>query len=102
MRSLRWVLLAALVFAAAAVLGTYNSHRRAARAERRKAPPPVALDTKTAAIDWGWGQTGNNAQPQVEMRAKNMVQSVDGNTAKLSDVELRIYEKNGEHYDRVT
>ena len=80
MRSLRWLLLVALVLVAAAVLGTYNSQRRAQRSSRRPTPPPIGLDTKTAAVDWEWGQSGNG-QPQVHITAKSMTQSADNDTA---------------------
>lgn len=100
MRSLRWLLLVALVLVAAAVLGTYNSQRRQQRSSRRSAPPPIGLNTKTAAWEWEWGQSGNG-QPQVHITARNMTQSKEGDTAELTDIELRIYMKDGEHYDRI-
>src|SRR5947199_5746148 len=100
MRSLRWLLLVAIVLVAAAVLGTYRSQRRAQRAQRRAVPPSIGLDTKTAAVDWEWGQSGNG-QPQVHITAKSMKQSADGNKAELEQIELRIYEKDGKHYSRV-
>jgi lipopolysaccharide export system protein LptA len=100
MRSLRWLLLAALVLVAAAVLGTYNSQRRQQRSSRRGAPPAIGLNTKTEAVEWEWGQSGNG-QPQVHISAKNMSQSKDGDKAELKDIELRIYTKDGQHFDRI-
>ncbi len=100
MRSLKWLLLVAMVFVAAAVLGTYRSQRRIEYSRRRPAPPSIGVDTKTAAVDWEWGQSGNG-QPQVHISASNMTQAKDGNTAELKDIELRIYQKDGRHYDRV-
>ena len=100
MRSLRWLLLAAMVLVAAAVLGTYRSQRRSQLSNRRKLPTPVGLDTKTAAVDWEWGQSSNGL-PQVHISARNMTQAKDGDTAELQDIELRIYQKDGQHYDRV-
>jgi lipopolysaccharide export system protein LptA len=100
MRSLRWLLLVALVLVAAAVLGTYRSQRRDARAHRPAVPPSVPLDTKTAATDWEWGQSGNG-QPLVKLFAKNFKQSADGNTAELEQIELRIFQKDGLHYNRI-
>lgn len=100
MRSLRWLLPAALVLVAAAILGTYRSQRRTQREQRRPVPPALALDTKTSASDWEWGQSGNG-QPKVKLFAKNFRQSADGNTAELVDIELRIYRQDGLSYDRV-
>jgi lipopolysaccharide export system protein LptA len=99
MRSLRWLLLAALVLVAAAVLGTYNSQRRQQRSNRRGAPPPIGLNTKTEALDWEWEQGGNGQK--VHISAKSMTQSKDGDKAELKDIELRIYTKDGQHFDRV-
>ncbi|HWE49751.1 MAG TPA: LPS export ABC transporter periplasmic protein LptC [Bryobacteraceae bacterium] len=98
MRSLRWLLLAALVLVAAAVLGTYNSQRRQQRSSRRAAPPAIGLNTKTEAQEWEWEQGGGQ---KVHITAKSMTQSKDGDKAELKDIELRIYQKDGEHYDRI-
>ena len=100
MRSLRWVLLVAMVFIAAAVLGTYRAHRIYQRSHRRAAPPSIPLDTKTMAPDWEWGQSANGL-PSVKITAANMKQSADGERAELREIELRIYAKDGKHYDRV-
>ena len=100
MRSLRWLLLAVLVLIAAAVLGTYESQRRMQRAQRHAVPPALALDTKTSATDWEWGQSGNG-EPKVKLFAKTFRQAADGNTAELQDIELRLYRPDGMSYDRV-
>ncbi len=100
MRSLRWLLLVVLVLVAAAVLGTFRSQRRNQRARRRPVPPAIALDTKTAATDWEWGQSGNG-QPKVKLFAKSFRQSTDGTTAQLENIELRIFHKGGTAFDRI-
>lgn len=100
MRSLHWLLLAAMVLVLAAVFGTFNSLRRAQETHRRPLPPPIALDTKNSALDWEWGQS-ENGMPQVHITAKDMRQSTDGNTADLKDIELRLYSKTGDTYVRV-
>ena len=58
------------------------------------------MDTKTAATDWEWGQSGNG-QPKVKLFAKSFRQSADGNTAQLQDIELRIFHQDGLFFDRV-
>lgn len=100
MRSLRWLLLVAMVFIAAAVFGIYRTQRMKQRAERRPVPPAIPLDTKTGAIDWEWGQSSNGLL-SVKIIAKNMKESVDSEHADLTDLELRIYAKDGKHYDAV-
>ena len=52
------------------------------------------------APDWEWGQSANGL-PAVKIYAKNMKQSADASRAELRQIELRIYAKDGLHYDRV-
>jgi lipopolysaccharide export system protein LptA len=100
MRSLRWLLLVALVVIGAAVFGTYRVQRSAQRNTRRAVPPPVAVGTGSTATDWEWGQS-SNGQPAVKLFAKKFKQSADSAKVELDDIELRIYQKDGLHYDRV-
>jgi LPS export ABC transporter protein LptC len=100
MRSLRWLLLVAMVLIAAAVFGIYRAQRTTRRSQRRAVPPSIPVNTKTMAPDWEFGQSANG-MPAVKMFAKNMQQSADATRAELNQVELRIYTKDGLHYDRV-
>ena len=100
MRSLRWLLLAAIVLIAAAVAGIYHAQRLKLRSQRRPTPASIPLDTKTIAPDFEWGQSANGL-PAVKGFAKNMKQSADGSRLEYFDLELRIYQKDGQHYDRV-
>ena len=100
MRSLRWFLLVAILLVAAAVVRIYRVQRSTERSQRRPVPAAVALDTKSEGQDWEWGQSANG-QPQVKLFAKNMTQSSDLSHAQLEQIELRIYQKDGLHYDRV-
>ena len=100
MRSLRWLFLLAFVLVAAAVVRIYRVQRTVVRKSERAVPSAVALDTKTMANDWEWGQSGNG-QPQVKILAKSFRQAADSSRAELRDIELRIYQKDGLHFDRV-
>jgi lipopolysaccharide export system protein LptA len=100
MRSLRWFLLVAILLVLAAVARIYQVQRTVSRSQRRAVPAAVALDTKSEGQDWEWGQSANG-QPQVKLFAKSMKQSADLARAELEDLELRIYQKDGLHYDRV-
>lgn len=100
MRSLRWLLLVAMVLIAAAVAGIYHAQRLKQQSQRRPTPPAIPLDTKTMAPDFEWGQSANGL-PAVKGFAKNMKQSADGSRLEYFDLELRIYQKDGQHYDRV-
>ena len=101
MRSLRWLLLVAMVLIAAAVVGIYRAQRIVQRSQRRAVPPSIPLDTKTMAPDWEWEQSDANGMPAVKVRAKNMKQSADSARAELEQIELQIYAKDHLHYDRV-
>jgi len=100
MRSLRWLLLLAIVLVSAAVFRIYRVQRTVRKSQERAVPSAVSLDTKTMATDWEWGQSGNG-QPQVKLFAKSFRQSADSSRAELGDIELRIFQKDGLHYDRV-
>jgi len=100
MRSLRWLLLLAIVLVSAAVFRIYQVQQTVRKSQQRPVPSAVSLDTKTMANDWEWGQSGNG-QPQVKMFAKSFRQSADGSRAELGDIELRIFQKDGLHFDRV-
>ena len=100
MRSLRWLLLAAMVLIAAAVAGIYHSQRLNSEASAAPPPPNIPLDTKTSAPDFEWGQSANG-MPAVKGFAKNMKQSADGSRCEYFQLELRIYQKDGQHFDSV-
>ena len=100
MRSLRWLLLVALFAAVAAVFSIYRTQSTAQKAIQRAAPPYLAADTKAQAVDWEWGQSAEG-KPAVKLFAKDFRQTAASNRAELRDIELRIYQKDGAHYDRV-
>lgn len=89
-----------MVIIAAAVAGIYHSQRAKARSSRPRTPPPIPLDTKTMAPDFEWGQSANG-MPAVKGFAKNMKQSADGSRMEYYGLELRLYQKDGLHFDRV-
>jgi lipopolysaccharide export system protein LptA len=100
MRSLRWLLLVAIAVVAAATFVVYRSHILSQRAHRRPTPAYVGMDTRAEALDWEWGQS-DNGKPRVHMTAKHYKQSADEDHAELKGIELRIYMKDGKHFDRV-
>jgi lipopolysaccharide export system protein LptA len=99
MRSLRWLLLVAIVAMAVAIFGIYQSHKKIARASARPTPPMVPLGTLGEAVDFEWAQS-QDGKPAVKVHADNSRQT-DGNTTELDKVELRIYTKDGKRFDRV-
>lgn len=91
-------MLAVVVVIALAVAGIYHSGRVKARNSRPQTPPAIPLDTKSMALDFEWGQSGQQA---VKGKAKNMKQSADGSRYEYYDLELQFFQKDGTHYDRV-
>jgi lipopolysaccharide export system protein LptA len=100
MRSLRWLLLVAMVLIATAVLTIYRAQRKARQSQRRAVPTAVPLDTRTLAHGFEWTQSVDG-KPAVKIQAQDMKQSADGSREELAQIELRIYMKDGQHYDRI-
>jgi lipopolysaccharide export system protein LptA len=99
MRSLRWLLLVAILALVAAVFGIYRNQRNIARKNARPTPPSIPLGTLGTAQEYEWGQS-ENGKPAVHVSAKNS-RLTDNNQMELQEVELKIYMKDGKHYDRV-
>lgn len=100
MRSLRWLLLVIIAVVAAGVFQVYRQQRIAGRAAQRPAPPMMSLGDKANASKWQYTQSANG-KPVIGMSADDYSLSSNGKTARLKGVELRIYQKNGNAYDRV-
>ncbi len=100
MRSLRWLLLVAMAVVAGATFVVYRAQIIAQRANRRPIPPFVSTDTRAEALDWEWGQSADG-KPRVHITAKHYKQSADEDHAELRGIELRIYMKDGQHFDRI-
>jgi lipopolysaccharide export system protein LptA len=60
----------------------------------------LAADTRAQAQEWEWGQSAEG-KPAVKLYAKDFRQTADSNKAELRGIELRIYQKDGQHFDRV-
>jgi lipopolysaccharide export system protein LptA len=99
MRRMRRLLLAAILAVLAAVGVVYFAQRRDLQASAQ--PPPASLPDgiQAAADDWHWSRTIDN-RPAVELRARNFQQV--GEKTELEGVELKLYQADGVHFDRVT
>jgi lipopolysaccharide export system protein LptA len=100
MRSLRWLLLIAIAVISAGVFQVYRLQRIAGKTTPRPAPPPLALADRASAFDWEWGQS-DEGKPALKLSAKKYRLTADSKIAELENIELRIYQKNGQHFDRV-
>jgi hypothetical protein len=99
MRSLRWLLLVAILALVAAVFVIYRTQRNAVRAGVRPTPPILPIGTSGNAQEWEWGQS-ENGKPAVHVKAKDS-RVTTNNLMELQEVEIQIYMKDGKHYDRV-
>ena len=77
MRSVRWLLLVAMIVIAAAVFGIYRAHRLTQRRQRPVASTSVPLDSKSIAGDWEWGQSANGlpAADHTRLAARQLQQT---------------------------
>ncbi|MDQ1473001.1 MAG: lipopolysaccharide export system protein LptA [Bryobacterales bacterium] len=99
MRSLRWLLLVAILALVGGVSGIYRTQRNLARASARPLPASIPIGMVGSAIDYEWGQS-ENGKPAVHVSAKNS-RLLDNGLTELEGVEIRIYMKDGKHYDRI-
>lgn len=98
MRSLRWLLLVAMIGIAVAVVVIYQARRKIEMAHQRPVPPMLGLDESGSAFEYEWTE---NTKTHVKVKAKNMVRSADESRVQLTDVELQIFQKDDKKYDRV-
>jgi len=100
MRSLRWLLLFLIIVVSAGVFRVYRLQRIAGKAAQRPAPPAMALEDKSNALNWEWGQT-DAGKPALMMTAREYHLSANSKTSQLKNIELRIYQKSGKAFDQV-
>lgn len=100
MRSLRLLLLVALVALAGTIYGIYNKQRGIQRSQRANPPAPMPLDTKATALDYEWGQS-DGGRPRVKISAKSFKQASVGDKVDLVDLQLQIFSKKGDTYDLI-
>src|ERR1700683_3099428 len=100
MRRLALLLPLAILAIAAAIWGTYRIKVRKL-IESAPPKPPVWSTTVTSTTDgWQWGQN-KDGKPVVQIAAKSMRFLKDAGKMELEAVELKLYQKDGPHYDLV-
>lgn len=100
MRRTRWLLLILFVVLSSAVGFTYWLRRMHQQRESPPLPPPLPQSVSAKADDWRWRQTGNG-HPTVEVRAKGFQQITEPSRYELTDVELRVFARDGQSFNRV-
>jgi len=100
MRRARWLILLAILALVTAVAFIYRSQRRTQRSLEVAAPPPLASNLSAAAQNWSYTQMDGD-RPVVSISARSFAESRDATTVDLEDVELKIYHKDAQEFDRV-
>lgn len=100
MRRLALLLPLAILVIAAALWGTYRLKVRKLNAAAPQTPPLLSTILTSAAENWQWAQN-KNGKPMVQISAKSSRFLKDAGKLELEDVELKLYLKDGEHYDKV-
>src|SRR5258708_2353565 len=98
MRSLRWLLLLVIIAIIGGVTASYPYQRREEKKNAPARPASLPLNTNASGIDFSWGES-SGGKPQVQLKAKGLRQASDTEKAELEAVELRIFQKDGKHYD---
>ncbi len=100
MRRLALLLPLTILAISAALWGTYRIKVRKLNASA-PTPPPVLSNTLTSSADgWHWGQN-KDGKPVVQIFAKGTRFLKDVGKLELDAVELKLYQKDGSHYDLV-
>lgn len=100
MRSLRWLILLAILLLAAFVGYTY--HLRTSDQQQHKVTPAAAIPegVNVQSEEWTFTQT-ENGREKARMRARNFRQLKEGGKIELEGVTLEIPHQDGKQYDRV-
>lgn len=104
MHRLRWLLLAAILLAIAAVIAyvaiTYAKRKEMLTREEVPAPAPLETGVEGKARDWEYTQSDGD-QPKVSVRAKSFKQIREPSLVELDGVELKIYHQDAREFDLV-
>ncbi len=100
MRRLALLLPLAILAIAAALWGTYRLKVRKLNAAAPPTPALLSTVLTSSADNWQWAQN-KNGKPMVQISAKGSRFLKDAGKLELEAVELKLYLKDGEHYDRV-
>src|SRR5580704_5082405 len=100
MRRLALLLPLAIVVIAAALWATYKIKVGKLKAAAPATPPALAITLTSAADHWKWGQN-KDGKPVVQIEAEKARFLKDIGKFELDAVELKVYQKDAAHYDRV-
>jgi lipopolysaccharide export system protein LptA len=100
MRRFRPLLLLAIVAILGGVGIVYQAARKRQDSRIPASPKPLPQNLSASANDWSWSHTVGG-RPVVEVHAGEFKQVKEPSTFELERVELRIFHKNGQGYDKV-
>jgi len=100
MRRLALLLPVAILAIAAALWGTYRVKVRKLIAAAPPKPPVLSLALTSTADHWKWGQN-KDGKPVVKIEAEKSRFRKEAGRLELDAVELKLYQKDGAHYDLV-
>ena len=100
MRKLAFVLPLAIMVIAALLWGTYRVKKAKQDATAPPTPPALAITLTSDADNWKWAQH-KEGKPVVEIAARSAHFLKDAGKFELAAVELKLYQKDAQHYDLV-
>ena len=100
MRRLALLLPLAILAIAAGLWGTYRLRSARLKASAPEKPPLLEPAISSSAADWQWSKS-DQGKPKVQIKAAGSRFLKDTNKLELDHVELKLFTKNGEHYDLV-
>ena len=99
-RGTRWLIVLALLVVIGGSGYFYILDQRFAKQHRTAPPPMLPADTNATAIDYEWAQSSGGFA-SVEVKAKTFRQVRDTPNYELGGLELRLNQKDHEHYDLI-
>jgi lipopolysaccharide export system protein LptA len=100
MRRLAFLLPLVIVAIAAVLWGTYRIRKAKQAGTAPPTPPALAITLTSDADNWQWGQN-KDGKPVVQIKARSAHFLKDAAKFELEAVELKLYQKDGAHYDLV-
>jgi lipopolysaccharide export system protein LptA len=100
MRRLAFLVPVVIILIGAALWGTYQIRLGKLAATAPEKPPVLPTTLSSKAEDWQWGQN-KDGKPAVQIKAKGSRFLKDAGKLELDGVELKLFQKDGKHYDLI-
>jgi lipopolysaccharide export system protein LptA len=101
MRRARWLILLAIILLISAVGNIYHSQRKLKKSGAIAPPPALASNLNASMDKWCYTQMDGD-RPVVTICADTFEQTKDNNTGNLRGMDLKIFRKGAQEYDKVT